>query len=65
VGLKERSRERRKRIVGNVAKNHEEAEQWDLEFWQSLSPQQRLQAVESLKRDLEKIRPGRRQERDT
>ena len=65
MGLRERSRQRRKRIVGNVANSHEEAEQWDLEFWQSLSPQQRLQAVESLKRDLEKIRPGRRQERDT
>jgi len=65
MGLRERSRQRRKRIVGNVANSHEEAEQWDLEFWQSLSPQQRLQAVESLKRDLEKVRPGRRQERDT
>ncbi len=64
MGLKERSRQRRKRIVGNVANSHEEAEQWDLEFWQSLSPQQRLQAVESLKRDMEKIRPGRRQERN-
>jgi len=59
MGLKERSRERRKRIVGNVAKNHEEAEQWDLEFWQSLSPQERLAALEAIKRDVEKVRRGR------
>jgi len=59
MGLKERSRERRKRIVGNVAKNHQEAEQWDLEFWQSLSPQERLAALEAIKRDVEKVRRGR------
>ena len=59
MGLKERSRERRKRIVGNVAKNHEEADQWDLEFWQSLSPQERLAALEAIKRDVEKVRRGR------
>jgi len=59
MGLRERSRERRKRIVGNVANSHEEAEQWDLEFWQSLSPQERLAALEAIKRDVEKARRGR------
>lgn len=59
MGLRERSRERRKRIVGNVASNHKEAEQWDLEFWQSLSPQDRLAALEAIKRDVEKVRRGR------
>ena len=59
MGLKERSRERRRRIVGNVANTHEEAEQWDLEFWQSLSPQERLAALEAIKRDVQKVRRGR------
>jgi len=59
MGLKERSRQRRKRIVGNVANSHEEAEQWDLEFWQSLSPQERLAALEAIKRDVQKVRRGR------
>ncbi len=59
MGLKERSRQRRKRIVGNVANSHEEAEQWDLKFWQSLSPQERLAALEAIKRDVQKVRRGR------
>lgn len=59
MGLKERSRQRRRRIVGNVANSHEEAEQWDLEFWQSLSPQERLAALEAIKRDVQKVRRGR------
>ncbi len=59
MGLKERSRQRRRRIVGNVANSHEEAEQWDLKFWQSLSPQERLAALEAIKRDVQKVRRGR------
>ena len=59
MGLKERSRQRRKRIVGNVANSHEEAEQWDLEFWQKQTPQQRLAALEAIKRDVQKVRRGR------
>ena len=63
MGLRERSRERRKRIVGNVASSHEEAEQWDLEFWQSLSPQERLSALEAMKRELNKIHGSRTAQR--
>jgi len=59
MGFKERARERRRRIVAHVAHSHEEAEAWDLAYWQSLSPQQRLAALESLKRDAEKIHPRR------
>lgn len=55
MGLKERSEERRKRIVTHVAHSHEEAEQWDLEFWQSLTPQQRLEAHVAILEDVEKI----------
>jgi len=60
MGLKERARERRRRMVVHVAHSHEEAEAWDLAYWQSLTPQQRMAALEALKRDAETIKRGRR-----
>jgi len=58
--LKERAAERRKRIVGHVAHSHEEAEEWDLAFWQSQSPQERLSALVAIHRDIEKVKNRRR-----
>ena len=55
MGLKERSEERRKRIVGNRARSFEEAEQWDLEFWQNMTPQQRLSALVAIHRDIARV----------
>jgi len=55
MGLKERAAERRKRIVGHVAKNFADAERWDLEFWQSLTPQERVSVLVDLHEDYEKI----------
>lgn len=57
-GMAQRSAERRKRIVGNIANNFAEAEQWDLEFWQSQTPAMRLSALVELREDLALI-PGR------
>ncbi len=62
MGLKERSAERRKRMVGNIAHSHEEAEDWDLRFWLSLSPQERVSAVMDIHDDISKAREIRRQE---
>ena len=62
MGIKERAAERRKRIVGHVAHSHEEAEEWDLEFWQSQSPQERLSALVAIHRDIEKVKRRRRQQ---
>jgi len=59
MGLKERAAERRKRIVGHVAKNFADAERWDLEFWQSLTPQDRLSALVAIHRDIAKVEEGR------
>jgi len=53
--MRRRAEERRKRIVGNRAQTWEEAERWDLEFWQSLTPQQRLEAHVAILEDVEKI----------
>jgi hypothetical protein len=59
MGLKERAAERRKRIVGHVAKNYADAERWDLEFWQSLTPQDRLSALVAIHHDIAKVEEGR------
>lgn len=53
--LEQRSAERRKRIVGNIAANHAEAEQWDLEFWQKQGPAMRLSALVDMREDLDRI----------
>ena len=57
--IEERSAERRRRMVGNRATSHEDAERWDLEFWQSLTPEDRLSALVAIRRDMEAVRAGR------
>jgi hypothetical protein len=59
MGIRERSAERRKRIVVNRARTFKEAEQWDLDYWQSLTPEQRLSVLVAMHRDIEKMRPAR------
>lgn len=59
MSLEERARERRKRRQVHRARSFEEAERWDLEYWQARTPAERLAALVALRRDLEKIRPGR------
>jgi hypothetical protein len=59
MGLKERSAVRRSRMVAHRAANFEEAEAWDLDFWQSQSPEQRLSAFMAIRRDVDKVVKGR------
>ncbi|MFO7555957.1 MAG: hypothetical protein R6W88_12215 [Desulfobacterales bacterium] len=59
MGIKARSKERRKRIVANRAANFEAAEQWDLDFWQKQTPQQRLSALISIRKDILKVKRAR------
>ena len=61
MGLRERSRARRKQIVGHVAHSHEDAEQWDLEFWQSRTPQERLSALVAIRRDMERVKARKKE----
>ena len=58
--LEERSAERRRRMVAHVAHSFEEAEVWDLEFWQSRTPEQRLSAFVAIRRDVELVETARR-----
>jgi len=57
--LEERSNERRKRIVTNRAHSPEEAEAWDLEFWQQAGPEARLSALVSIQQDVELVHAAR------
>lgn len=59
MGIKERAAIRRSKMVVNRAANFEEAEAWDLDFWQSQSPEERLSAFVAIRRDVDKVMKGR------
>jgi hypothetical protein len=64
MGLKERARARRKRMVCHRASSFEDAERWDIEFWQDQTPEARLSALASILRDVRAVKgPGRRERR--
>lgn len=42
---------RRKRMVGNIARNWREAEEWDRRFWFEQTPEMRIRAMEELRRE--------------
>ena len=44
------------RIIAHRAANFEAAEQWDLDFWQKQTPQQRLSALVSIRKDILKVK---------
>ena len=56
MGMRERAEERRKRMVTHKATSFEDAEQWDLEFWQRLTPQQRLSALVAIHQDVAAVK---------
>lgn len=58
-GLEERSRLRRERMVGHRATSHLDAEEWDLDFWQSRTPEERLSALVAIRRDVEAVEASR------
>lgn len=53
--LEERSQERRRRLVANRASSFAEAEDWDLDFWQQRTPEERLSALVAIRRDVELV----------
>jgi hypothetical protein len=59
AGLEERSRRRRERLVAHRATGHRDAEEWDLDFWQSCTPEERLSALVAIRRDVEAVEAGR------
>jgi len=59
MGIKQRAAFRRAKMVVNRAASFEEAEAWDLDFWQSQSPEQRLSAFVAIRRDVDKVMKAR------
>jgi hypothetical protein len=59
MGLEERSEERRRRMVAHVASSFEDAEAWDLDFWQRMTPEERLSALVAIRRDVEIVEAAR------
>ena len=57
--LEERSAERRKRMVCNLASDFEEAEAWDLDFWQKAGPEARLSALVAIHEDVTLVEAAR------
>lgn len=65
MGIAERSARRKRKIVAHVAKDFADAERWDLEFWQSQSPEARLSALVAIRRDVAKVREARKADRSS
>jgi hypothetical protein len=61
MGIKERTAARRKRIVAHRAADFKDAENWDLDFWQSRTPEQRLSALVAIRGDVMKVEQARLQ----
>lgn len=57
--LEERSVERRQRMVAHLAHSPEEAEVWDLEFWQQAGPEARLSALVAIHEDVALVNAAR------
>ena len=47
-------------VIAHKAHSWEEAEKWDIEYWQKLTPQKRISALESIRRDWEAIKDARK-----
>jgi len=60
LSIKERSAERRKRITANKAAGFAQADEWDLLYWQSFSPEERLSALVAIRNDLLLVEKGKK-----
>jgi len=50
--LEERSRKRREAMETNRARSTDDAEAWDLDYWQRRTPEERLSALVAIYRDV-------------
>jgi len=58
MDIADRSRHRRATMKSHRAESFEDAERWDLQFWQEQTPQDRLAALLAIRRDIRKVRGG-------
>ena len=54
--LRKRSALRRRRIVAHRTKSFAAADAWDLEFWQSQTPEARLSALVAIREDIRRVK---------
>jgi len=64
MSIRQRARRRRARMVVHRAAGYEDADRWDLEFWQAMTPQERLSALVDIHEDIARVRGRRRWNRD-
>ncbi|MCP4901019.1 MAG: hypothetical protein GY906_28960 [bacterium] len=57
--LEERSEQRRRTLEAHRAASFEDAERWDLDYWQSRTPEERLSALVAIHRDVELVEAGK------
>jgi len=50
-------------MVAHRAKRFEDAEKWDLDFWQSLTPEERLSVLVNIREDVKKVERSRARQR--
>lgn len=46
-------------MVAHHARSPEDAETWDLEFWQRCTPEERLSALVAIRREVEMVEAAR------
>lgn len=51
-------------MVANRAQSFQEAEEWDLDFWQSVTPEERLSVMMAIQRDMARGRAERKATED-
>jgi hypothetical protein len=59
VSIEGRSLERRGRMVTHSATSFDDAEAWDLDSWQKMTPEERLSALVAIRRDVEVVEAAR------
>jgi hypothetical protein len=59
MDIADRSALRKRRIMAHVARDFSDAERWDLDFWQSQTPEARLSALVAIRNDVAKVLAAR------
>ena len=57
--LEERSRKRRKTMETHRTTSFHDAEEWDLDYWQRRTPEERLSALVAIHRDIALVEAAR------
>ena len=64
TSLEERSRQRRQRMDVHRATSFADAEEWDLDFWQRRTPEERLSALVAIHREVVLVEAAREEASD-